>query len=135
MARRPLVQPKWLDEMLWRWGLRSLRRESGALGYPTICPMLREGIPVRTHSFEPTGYSEEDFTQLERAVAALEGRHQLAIVRAYRPWKAREIDSEFSGVTVRTWQRRVHEAVAHILAHMNRQARGKPTGLATPVTA
>ncbi|WP_421883251.1 hypothetical protein [Methylibium sp.] len=129
MSKRALVQPKWLDEMLWRWGIRSLRLESRALGYPSICPMLKEGIPVQAQSFEPTGYSEEDFSQLERAVSLLVERHQMALIRAYRPWKARDIEETYAayGVTTRTWQRWVHEAAGLINASMNRQAKGIAT--------
>lgn len=131
MSYRALVQPKWLDEMLWRWGVRSLRLESNSLGYPTICPMLKEGIPIQARSFEPMGYSEEDFAELEKALDKLDTAHQMAILRAYRPWKAREIEHEFQGVSIRTWQRRTHAAAAFIVISMNRSTKG----MATPAMA
>lgn len=119
-----MVSPRWLDVMLWQWGLWSLRRASGALGYPTVCPMLKEGIPSRAEAFEPTGYSGEDYRQLEAAIAGLDQKHQLAIVRAYRPWKIAAIAEELiaKDVSDRTWQRWVHEAAALVAEQMGRQA-------------
>lgn len=120
MARRAVVRPDWLDSMLWQWGLRALR--GAGLGYPTVCPMLKEGIPQQARSFEPEGLCDQDFAQLEGAVAALEHKHQMAVIRAYRPWTAKTIEHEFAayGVSDRSWQRWLHEAAEKIVVHMER---------------
>lgn len=121
MARRPLIQPKWLDEMLWRWGQDSLRRESRMLGWYSICPMLKEGIPTQARSYEPTGVAPWEFEELEAHINALEPKFVLVLVRAYRPWAAPQAEERLAGYGgIRMWQRWLHEAVAQLASRMER---------------
>ena len=122
MSKRPTVEPVWLDRMLVKWGIRSLKLETAGLGYPRICPMLKEGIPTPARSYEPTGYSLEDFDQLEKAVDSLEMKYRLVITRAYKPWKARDIEMVLRTyeVTDRTWRNWLTAAARQIEISMNR---------------
>lgn len=110
--------------MLFQWGIRSLKAESRGLGYPTICPMLREGIPVRASSFEPTGYCDADFRELQAAIDNLDRKYQLVLIRAYRPWQAQAVEVELSAyeVTERTWRNWLHDAALMICGSMSRVA-------------
>jgi len=112
MSRRTLVQPRWLDCLLWNWAIRSLKVESGSIGYYTINPMLKEGIPTQATSYEPTGFNADDFEATTKAIDALPDNFRLVILRAYKPWAARAMEAELDvyGVSERTWQRWTHEA-------------------------
>jgi hypothetical protein len=74
------------------------------IGWYSVNPMLKEGIPSRAESFEPTGYSGQDFKTLEDAMTAIQPRYLLAVVRYAAPWKARELDLEW-GYSADTWLR------------------------------
>jgi hypothetical protein len=110
--------------MLVQWGTRSLREQSNALGYPRICVMLKDGIPTSTPYYEPNEISKADYDQLQASIERLERKHQLVLIRAYRPWRAKEMEDELSVYTVtsRTWLNWLHDAAALLLASMNRQA-------------
>ena len=122
MAKRATVQPRWLDEMLWRWGINHLRQASRGLGYPSICVMLRDGIPTSAPQKEPWEYSAEDYRDLEAAIASLEERYQLVIARAYRPWRKDAVEAELRvyGANERTWIKWLHRAAEMIEQHMAR---------------
>lgn len=131
MSKRSTVEPRWLDTMLFRWGVNSLRRESNALGYPRICPMLAEGIPTRAESREPMGYSEDDYTDLQTAIDQLDRKHHLVLVRCYRPWRGKEIEAELRQnyqVGERTWLRWLHEAAARLVVLMRKDSLGYKNG-------
>jgi hypothetical protein len=109
--------------MLWRWGQSCVRRESKMIGWYTICPMLKEGIPQQARSYEPTGVAPWEHDQLEAAIARLEEKHALILIRAYRPWQAREVESilieKHGERSLRSWQRWLHEAVSKLLVAMD----------------
>lgn len=116
MARRAVVQPRWLDSMLWRWGLQQLREQSKGLGYPSICTMLKDGIPATGNTVQPWEISPQDFKDLEAAFETLDRRYQLALTRCYRPWAAAEIEyllREYE-VNDRTWRRWVHDGARNL---------------------
>lgn len=106
--------------MLWQWGIRSLKMESGGLGYPRVCPMLKEGIPTQARSFEPTGIAPWEMDMLEKAIDQLEWKYKLVLMRSFRPWMARTVEQELEalGTVDRTWRRWLHEAAAILAQKM-----------------
>ena len=75
--------------------------------------MLKEGIPVRAESYEPTGYSGHDFRQLDAAMRQLTPRYLAAVVRYVMPEKARGLEIEW-GFTTETWLRYLRSALAEL---------------------
>jgi hypothetical protein len=118
MARRSTVEPRWLDDMLVIWGMRSVRDK---LGFPAICPMFRERVGQPARSYEPTGYCGSDFDQLQAAIDALMPRHKMVIARCFKPWTRLIMEEELQkfGVSERTWVNWLHEAAAIIAADMD----------------
>jgi hypothetical protein len=121
MAKRAQVQPDWLDDLLLKWG-RNLDSRSS---FPTICPMFRERVGQVARSYEPTGYCEADYRQLEKAIERLEKRHLYVLKMYYKPWTLKEMRGclvvEYGLVTERTWRNWLHEAAACLVADMERQ--------------
>lgn len=121
MARRAQVQPDWLDDMLLMWA----RRLPGRLGYPAICPMFRERVAQPARSYEPTGYCNADFSQLEAALGRLNDRHKLVLVMYYKPWAMEDAKAklvqDYGTVTDRTWRNWLHDAAAALVADMEKQ--------------
>ena len=119
MSRRSTVEPRWLDDMLVIWGLRSVRDK---LGFPPISPMFKERVGRPARSYEPTGYCGSDFDQLQAAIDALMPRHKLVIVRCFKPWArdAVEVELRQFGVSERTWVNWLHEAAALVSADMDK---------------
>jgi len=104
MARKPELQPAWLVGLLHQWAMRELHGQTRGIGWYSINPMLKEGIPVRAESFEPTGYSGQDFDRLEQAMRQIQDKHLLAVVRYVMPWRARAMDEEW-GFSTDSWLR------------------------------
>jgi hypothetical protein len=94
MSKKPELQPRWLIGLLNQWAIRSTYLGSKGLGYYTTNPMLRDGIPGRVRSFEPTGYSDVDFLDVERAVNDLDIMRRLSVMRYFKPWSRNAIDAE-----------------------------------------
>lgn len=120
MARRSTVKPDWLDDMLVIWGLRDVR---SALGFPPISPMFRQRVGTPARSYEPTGYSDVDFDQLQTALDRLETKHKLVIMRCFKPWTARAVEDELRrlyDVSERTWVNWLHEGAGLLAADMER---------------
>jgi hypothetical protein len=84
--------------------MRELHGQTRGIGWYSINPMLKEGIPVRAESFEPTGYSGQDFDRLEQAMRQIQDKHLLAVVRYVMPWRARAMDEEW-GFSTDSWLR------------------------------
>ena len=118
MARPPTLGPSWLVGLLTQWGRRELAEMTGGLGYYRINPMLKDGIPTRARSFEPTGYSTIDFADLERAVAALPKGQCLAVIRYAKPWKAQAIDLEFP-IVQRKWLEHLKEGLVALALRLD----------------
>lgn len=110
MAKRATLGPDWLVSLLVNWG--KLKEDSG-LGYPKQCPMLRDGIPTQARSHEPTGYSEQDFSDVQRAVDGLKPMRKLAVMRFAKPWMIRTIDQEFR-VDTDTWLYNLKQALIEL---------------------
>ena len=121
MARKPTLGPDWLTGLLVQWGLRQLHSQSKGLGYYSVNPMLRDGIPQPARSHEPTGYSDEDFRELECAIGLLPLEQQLAIARYCMPWRIRMID-EANPAHQTTWLYRLKQGLAVVAANMERKA-------------
>jgi hypothetical protein len=121
MAKRAQVQPAWLDDLLLMWS----RRFDVKLGFASICPMFRERVAQPARSFEPTGYCDADFNQLEAALGRLNDRHKLVLVMYYKPWRRKDAEAmllaKFGQVTDRTWRNWLQEAAACLVADMERQ--------------
>lgn len=124
MPRKPELEPRWLVGLLHQWAMRELYGSTKGLGYYSVNPMLKDGIPTQARSYEPTGYSHEDFRELEVALkemmVAEELKYEfLAVMRYVKPWKARVIDDEHPRET-RFWLRDLKNGLATIDAKMRR---------------
>lgn len=121
MAKRAQVQPAWLDDLLLMWA----RRLPGRLGFASICPMFRERVAQPARSYEPTGYCDADYRQLEIAIGRLQERHRLVLTMYYKPWFAdaaqADLKAKFGIVTDRTWRNWLHEAASFLVADMDKQ--------------
>ena len=106
MSRRARVKSDWLDSMLLRWA----SHEHRASGYRAICPMLQSGIPTGKRSSEPTGVTAEDWRDLETAINSLEAHLQAAIIRSYRQWTAKTIESLWPDLAPWQWSRWLERA-------------------------
>ncbi|MCW7541457.1 hypothetical protein OOT46_26975 [Aquabacterium sp. A7-Y] len=122
MSRRATVEPEWLDAMLCRWGRAHML--AGGKGYPSVSPMFMQRHSRSVGSFEPTGYSREDFRELEAAIEALPRQQQAALIRAYRPWTAATMDEYYPCTSPVTWHRWLHTAAETVAARWG-QATGK----------
>lgn len=121
MSKRPELQPAWLVGLLNRWAVRSLKAADKGLGYYSECPMLKSGIPGRVRSYEPTGYSADDFLQVDAAVGNLPLMRRLAVFRYFKPWSRNAIDMEIRKDND-TWMYHLREALKEIDAAMNQRA-------------
>jgi hypothetical protein len=117
MARKPELHPAWLVGLLHQWASRRRAEESRTVGWYSINPMLKEGIPVRAESYEPTGYSGHDFKNLEAAMQAIDSRYAIAVIRYVRPEKARGFDVEY-GYSADTWLRYLRAGLADLDTRM-----------------
>lgn len=117
MARKPELHPAWLVGLLHAWASRKRSEEQGTVGWYRINPMLKEGIPVRAQSYEPTGYSGHDFKQLEAAMLTIDTRYAVAVVRYVRPEKARGFDLQW-GYSTDTWLRYLKAGLADLDSKM-----------------
>ena len=113
MPRRPELHPAWLVGLLHQWASRRRAEESRSVGWYSVSPMLKEGIPVRAESYEPTGYSGYDFKNLESAMESIDSRYAIAVVRYVRPEKARGFDMEY-GYSTDTWLRYLKAGLADL---------------------
>lgn len=127
MPRQPELHPAWLVGLLHQWASRRRAEESRTVGWYSINPMLKEGIPVRAESYEPTGYSGYDFKQLEMAMMAIDSRHAIAVIRYVRPEKARGFDIEY-GYSTDTWLRYLKAGLVGLDAKMERLDKQKVCG-------
>lgn len=116
MSKRAVINPRWLDSMLVKWG----RTIPGARGWYSVCPMLQSGIPASKPSYEPWELLPRDFDDLTKAIDSLEHKYRCVIYMAYKPWTMPEMLSELAkyGVCQRTQQRWLHDAAARIESHM-----------------
>lgn len=94
MSKKPELEPRWLIGLLNQWAKRSSYDKS--LGYYTTNPMLRSGIPGRVRSYEPTGYSDVDFLDVQRAIDGLDIMRRLSVMRYFKPWSRKAIDAEIA---------------------------------------
>jgi hypothetical protein len=110
--------------MLAQWGIWCMYRDLGGMGYPRICPMLKEGIPSTARSYEPTGVAPWELEVLDKEIAALEDKHRLVIMRCYRPGMIRAVEEHLTamGTVERTWRRWLHEAAAILAGKVERKA-------------
>lgn len=90
MSRPPQLGPAWLIGLLMAWSRRETR-DSG-LGFYTVSPMLRDGIPTQARSYEPTGYGGAELDSIGVAVKTLRKMHWLAVMRYLRPWRAEAVE-------------------------------------------
>ncbi len=120
MSKRPELEPRWLIGLLNQWALRMSRDQTRGLGYYTINPMLRDGIPVRARSYEPTGYSDVDFLDVENAVSQLDVMRRLSVMRYFKPWSRLAIDAEFERDND-TWMYHLRIALQTLSAELDRK--------------
>ena len=113
MARKPLLEPAWLVSLLHAWAAHSHHESSMALGWYSMCPMLQSGIPGRARSYEPTGFSQQDYTDLFVAIQELELVNRMAVGRYFKPWAKDAIDAEFTA-SDDTWLRRLRASMGQL---------------------
>lgn len=111
--RQPQLNPAWLVGLLNRWAVRSLKAADKGLGYYTINPMLKSGIPGRVRSYEPTGYSGEDYQEIDIAIGELGLMRRMAVFRYFKPWAKNAIDQEISKDSD-TWMYHLKAALAEL---------------------
>lgn len=124
MSRRPTIEPRWLDSMLFAWG----RKLPEGMGWYRINPMLKSGIPSTAPSYDPWDITPREIDQLAEEIEKLCPRHKACIFMCYKPWTASSRGQflETFQVTPRTQQRWLHEAVAELEKAMSvRLAREK----------
>ena len=111
MARKPDLEPRWLVGLLNAVALRSLNEQTRSVGWYTVNPMLRDGIPKRGRSYEPTGYSDGDHKAALDALNLLPMRRLLAVARYFKPWAKQAIEAEHQW-SDDTWMRELKAAMA-----------------------
>lgn len=121
MAKRAMVQPRWLDGLLLKWG----RTLPGCRGWYTVSPMLQSGIPASKPDYEPWDLQPKDFDDLVVALARLEDHDKRwfqAIRRAYKPHCARDAEEQLAPYCVsdRSWRNWVHEGAAWLEREMSK---------------
>jgi hypothetical protein len=122
MARKPELEPRWLVGLLNSWAIRSLHAQTRGLGYYTINPMLKSGIPGQARSYEPTGYSDVDYLDAENAIQALDMMRRLAVMRYFKPWAKANIDTEVQKDDD-TWLYHLRKALATLEVDLMRRQR------------
>lgn len=118
MSRKPTLEPRWLVGLLNAWARRTSR--DNGLGYPTLCAMLKDGIPGRVRSYEPTGYGDADLKDIDHAVSQLDVMRRLAVMRYFKPWMARAIDAEVQRDTD-TWLYHLRLALGELAQALDRK--------------
>lgn len=131
MSKRATVEPAWLDAMLVAWGMVRVRQ---ALGFPAESFMFKERVPSPARSFEPTGYSGQDFRELEAAMERLPVPQKYAILHCFKPWTVETVRDAFASEFGIYWhtdggkrkiQRLLHEAAAALYVDMGDQERAR----------
>lgn len=105
MAKRLIIDPHWLHELLMDWAFSSFPK-TGGLGFPTQCAYLTERVQKQATSREPWSISRDERDQVALAIGELDMKHRLALTRAYKPWTIIAIaqDLEMFHVTDQTWR-------------------------------
>lgn len=106
MGRKAELEPRWLIGLLNAWALRSMSEQRRGLGWYSICPMLKSGIPGKARSYEPTGYSNADHDATLAAINMLPLQERMAVARYFKPWAKAQIEAEFR-LSDDTWMRRL----------------------------
>ncbi len=114
MSRPPQLDPAWLIGLLMAWSRRTTR-DSG-LGYPTECIYLKERTGNPQRSYEPTGYSGAEITEVGRAVDQLRLMRKLAVMRYCKPWMVVAINQELGReFDTDTWMYHLRQGLAELV--------------------
>lgn len=128
MGRRAKeLEPRWLIGLLNAWAIRATFEQGRALGFSPICPTFRSGTPQRARSYEPTGYSEVDHAEIQRAVDGLDLMRRLAVMRYFRVAKRASIDAEYPRHHD-TWMYHLEEALRLLATELGRLNDERLTG-------
>ena len=121
MARRIELNPAWLVSLLNRWALREVPGRQ--LGYASGSSWMRGLKSSPSSSIDPTGYSAEDYTDVEAAMKDLmENGTNLwaALMMYYKPWVIENFKAEGYPFQSSTYYERLHRGHAEVAATMER---------------
>ena len=83
------INPAWLVSLMVRWARRSLKSESGALGFPTKSPGFSEKTTGGYSHSNPVAFAAEDFKDLDQALKTLSVVNPaqfITMMMYYKPW-------------------------------------------------
>ena len=116
------LKPDWLVNLLVRWAKQDLRRESGAMGYPSKCPGFSEKTTGGYSHTEPFAFEAEDFSDLVLCLDGLKDASLgqfVATMMHYKPWCIRELTAQGWPHGNSTHYARLHGAHAFLAAAMD----------------
>ena len=116
------IEPGWLVSLMVRWSRRSLKVESGALGYPTRSAGFSEKTTGGYNHSNPTTFGIEDFTDLDEALQVLGACNQaqfVSMMMYYKPWIVAALRAEGWAFGDSTYFKRLHAAHAFVAKIMD----------------
>jgi hypothetical protein len=114
------LEPRWLIGLLNAWAIRATFDQNRGLGYSSVCPTFKSGLPHRARSYEPTGYSDVDHSEIQAAVDSLDLMRKLAVMRYFRIAKRASIDAEYPRHHD-TWMYHLEQALRVLAVELNKK--------------